>query len=124
MPIDDSLTQLLVDELSRLGLVAVRRMFGGGGVFIDGLMMALIADDHLYFKVDDVLRPRFEAAGLEPFTYQKKTGRPVVMNFYRAPDSVFDDPDDLRDWASAALAAARRARKTSPPPVKDRSPKG
>jgi DNA transformation protein and related proteins len=111
MPIDDSLAQMLVDELAPLGHVVVRRMFGGGGVFIDGLMIGLIADDQLYLKVDDALRPRFEAAGLVPFTYSKKTGNPVVMNFWQAPDSVLDDPDELRDWGAAALAAARRVHK-------------
>lgn len=113
MPIDDNLSQLLVDELAPLGAVVVRRMFGAGGVFIDGLMMALIENDQLYFKVDDGLRPRFEAAGLAPFTYTKKTGKPVVMNFWQAPDIVLDDPDKLRDWAAAALAAARRVHKAA-----------
>ena len=88
-------------------------MFGGAGVFIDGLMLALISDDRLYFKVDDALRPRFEAAGLQPFVYQRKTGKPVAMSFWQAPEAVFDDPDALRDWSSAALAAARRAQKTA-----------
>ncbi len=118
---DDSMSRFLVDELAPLGPVAVRRMFGGGGVFIDGLMLALISDDRLYFKVDDVLRPRFEAAGLQPFVYARKTGKPVVMSFWQAPEDVFDDADALRDWASYALAAARRAQKTAPRRTKARS---
>ena len=107
------MARLLEDELSPLGPVAVRRMFGGAGVLIDGSMMALIVDDTLYFKVDDDLRPRFEAAGLEPFTYQRKAGKPVVMSFWRAPEIVLDDADALRDWSAAALAAARRAQRAA-----------
>ena len=118
---DDSLSRFLVDELGPLGPVSVRRMFGGGGVFIDGSMLALISDDRLYFKVDDALRPRFEAAGLHPFVYERKTGKPVVMSFWQAPEDVFDDPDALRDWASAALAAARRAQKKAPRRAKARA---
>lgn len=113
MPIDDGLSKLLVDELAPLGLVAVRRMFGAGGVFIDGLMIGLIEDGQLYLKVDDELRPRFEAAGLAPFTYTKATGKPVVMNFWQAPDSVLDDAEELRDWAAAALAATRRVHRAA-----------
>ena len=98
---------LVADSLGPLGGVTVRRMFGGYGVFKDGLMFGLIADDVLYLRVDDGNRSAFETEGLEPFVYDQR-GRPVEMPYRRAPEAGLDDPEILCDWASGALAAARR----------------
>ena len=91
-------------------------MFGKTGVFCDGLMLGMVRDNTLYLRVDDGNRATFkEAAAFPPLDYQKK-GRAIDLSFWRAPERLFDEPDDLIAWARAALAAARRvAAKRAPP---------
>lgn len=84
-------------------------MFGGIGVFSDGLMFGLISGDDIYLKVDEQNRPRFEEAGLAPFMYDGKKGKAIAMFYHRLPDDALDDPDILLDWAMTAVEAARRA---------------
>lgn len=100
--------------LEPFGGVSVRRMFGGYGVFRDGCMFALIADEVLYFRTDDHNRGAYESAGLEPFVYDKR-GRATVMPYHRAPEEGFDDPDLMLDWARDAWAAARRQQRPPRP---------
>ena len=100
----------VLESLAPLGGVSARRMFGGHGIYKDGAMFALIADDQLYLKVDDGNRSAFEVRGLQPFTYTGKE-RPIRMSYCEAPGEGFDDPDILCDWAREAYAAALRARK-------------
>lgn len=100
---------MLADNLQPMGEVRQRSMFGGHGLFMDGMMFALIADDVLYFKVDDHNRPAYDDAGLPPFTYTSERGT-ATMSYYRAPEACLDDPDELLDWALPAMEAARRAR--------------
>jgi DNA transformation protein len=99
--------EFVKDQLAGLGHVSVRRMFGGSGVFYDGLMFAIVADDTLFLKADDGNRPAFEAEGLEPLTYEAK-GRIVQLPYWQVPERLFDEPDEMLEWAVAALAAARR----------------
>jgi DNA transformation protein len=86
----------------------MRRMFGKTGVFCDGLMFAMVTDDTLYFRVDDLNRAAFkEAESSPPLNYAKK-GRTIELSFWRAPERLWDEPDELVAWARTALAAARR----------------
>ncbi|HSM23090.1 MAG TPA: TfoX/Sxy family protein, partial [Rubrivivax sp.] len=73
----------ILDRLQPLGAVTARAMFGGHGIYCDGVMFALIAEDVLYFKVDDQNRPRFEALGAGPF--RPYADRPVTMSYYEVP---------------------------------------
>ncbi|MDJ0948280.1 MAG: TfoX/Sxy family protein [Alphaproteobacteria bacterium] len=98
----------LTDMLAPLGPVSARRMFGGAGIFRDGLMFALVADDTLYFKVDDRNRAAFEAAGMPPFRYEKR-GKTFEMSYYEAPADALDDGEELLRWAEGAWDAAVRA---------------
>ena len=99
----------LVEEvLQAVGPVDVRAMFGGYGVFLDGVMFGLIADEMLYLKVDDGNRTPFEDAGLEPFVYVAR-GRSMQMSYHRAPD-LLEDWDALEPWVASAIEASRRAR--------------
>jgi DNA transformation protein and related proteins len=98
----------VVENLQPLGAVSARRMFGGYGIFLDGLMFGLIADDQLYLKADDGNRAAYEAQDLQPFTYAGK-GRTITMSYREAPSEAFDDPEVLCDWARQAHAAARRS---------------
>jgi DNA transformation protein len=108
MTASDGYIDFLKDQLGGLGVVSVRRMFGGAGVYCGRVMFALVADDTLYLKADETSRGDFEAERLEPFTYQTKDGRNTVMSYWRAPERLFDEPDEMLAWARKALAAAQR----------------
>jgi DNA transformation protein len=98
----------LQEIFAGFGPVSVRRMFGGVGIFRDGLMIALVADGELYLKADAETAPSFEADKMRPFTYGKGKKR-VVMSYWRLPDRLLDDTDELAVWARAAMGAAKRA---------------
>lgn len=104
---DKALEGMLGEELSALGSISVRGMFGGAAVHCDGIVFALLADGALYLKADESTVGTFKAEGLGPFTYQGKSG-PVRLSYWRAPSRLNDDPGELRDWARRALAVARR----------------
>ncbi|HEY7551817.1 MAG TPA: TfoX/Sxy family protein [Hyphomicrobiaceae bacterium] len=100
--------EFLCEQLAPLGRVSMRRMFGKTGVFCDGLMLAMVRDDTLFFRVDDHNRAVFrEARSVPPLNYEKK-GATIDLAYWRAPERLFDEPDELVAWARAALAAARR----------------
>jgi DNA transformation protein and related proteins len=103
----------LKEIFSAFGPVSVRRMFGGAGVYADGTMFALVADGELYLKADEETIPAFRAAGAGPFVYGAK-GRRVVMSYWRLPDRLLDEPDELAEWARAALRVAQRSAPTRP----------
>ncbi|GAA0584879.1 TfoX/Sxy family protein [Halomonas salifodinae] len=102
-------TDYLGDVFSAFGPITARRMFGGYGIYHDGLMFALVADEILYLKADTHSVGAFEAEGLEPFVYVKG-GRPVQMSYYQAPEAIFEDEALAADWARRAFDAALRAR--------------
>ena len=108
MVASDSFAEFLREQLAPLGHLTMRRMFGKTGVFCDGLMLGMVTDNTLYFRVDDDNRANFaEAASFPPLNYEKK-GSTIDLSFWRAPDRLFDEPDELVRWAQIALAAARR----------------
>ena len=90
--------------------ITIRSMFGGYGIFKNEIMFALVANDILYFKVDEFNKFEFERQNLEPFEYRKK-GKPMPMSYYRAPEEVFDNSDDMLRWAQVAFDAALRSQK-------------
>ena len=108
MVASDNFAEFLREQLAPLGRVTMRRMFGKTGVFCDGLMFGMVTDDTLYFRVDDHNRAAFkEAESFSPLNYEKK-GRTIDLSFWRAPERLWDEPDELVMWARTALAAARR----------------
>src|SRR5438046_2905595 len=108
MVASDSFASLLREELAPLGRVTMRRMFGKTGVFCDGLMFAMVTQDMLYFRVDDHNSAAFEEARSSPPLNYEKNGRTIDLSFWRAPERLLDEPDELIAWARTALAAARR----------------
>ena len=114
MAISASFLNLTKETFASFGTIEIRRMFGGAGIYCDNLFFAILDDDVVYFKVDDVTRGAFERAGLEPFQFEMKDGSLASMSYYSAPESIFDDADELREWTTLALDAARRARKLKP----------
>jgi DNA transformation protein len=108
MVASDSFAEFLREQLAPLGRVTMRRMFGKTGVFCDGVMLGMVTDNTLYFRVDDQNRAAFkEAESFPPLNYRKK-GSTIDLAFWRAPERLFDEPDEFVAWARAALAAARR----------------
>jgi DNA transformation protein and related proteins len=105
---DDALVEHCLELLAPLGAASAQRLFGGHGLRIDGVFMALVAFERLYLKVDDQTRPRFAAAGCEPFTYTGK-GKPITMSYWTVPAQAMDSPAQMRPWARLALDAALRA---------------
>jgi DNA transformation protein and related proteins len=110
----DDYSAHLADVFRQFGRVSVRRMFGGYGIYHDGLMFALAADDVLYLKADAESVGRFEAEGMGPFTYEAK-GRTMRMSYYQAPAEVLEDPAQAAEWARLAYGAAVRARAARTP---------
>jgi DNA transformation protein len=104
----------IVELFSVFGPVTVRRMFGGGGIYADGTMFALVADGVIYLKAGEGNVAMFERERLEPFSYSRGKRAPIVMSYRRMPDRLYDDPDELAVWARAALAEAltQRTKKT------------
>ena len=108
MVASDGFAEFLREQLAPLGRVTLRRMFGKTGVFCDGLMLGMVTDNTLYFRVDDGNREVFkEAEAFPPLNYEKQ-GSIIDLSFWRAPERLFDEPDELVAWACLALAAARR----------------
>ena len=104
-------SSFLIELFSRFGPVAVRRMFSGVGVFAEGLMIALAVDGVIYLKADDSFIPLFQQQGQSPVAYRTRDGRRTLNSYWRMPDRLYDEPDELAQWARLALAAARRSRK-------------
>ena len=101
----------IVELFAAFGPVAVRRMFSGTGVFADGLMIALVVDGVIYLKADDTFIPLFEREGQAPFSYKTRDGRRTLLSYWRMPERLYDDPEELAEWARLALQVARRAAK-------------
>ena len=116
--------EFLREQLAPLGGVTLRRMFGKTGVFCDGVMFGMVTENTLYFRVDDQNREKFkEAEAYPPLNYAKK-GAMIDLSFWRVPERLFDEPDELIEWAQAALAAAHRVaakRESTAPKRKSKS---
>ena len=106
MPVSEEYLDYVVDQLGCIGEVVAKKMFGGVGLYHDGLFFGLIASDVLYFKVDDENRHMYEAAGARHF--QPYGDGSYSMSYYEAPVDVLEDTDQLRTWARGAVAAAAR----------------
>ncbi len=105
--------EAIEDLFAPVAHVAVRRMFGGQGIFVDGVMVALEADGTLYLKADDETAARFDAEGCEAFAYGAGEKR-VLTSYRRMPEAAFEDPDELRSWYALARDAAFRKARAKP----------
>lgn len=102
-----------VELLAPLGAAEARRMFGGYGLYVDGLMIGLIAAEQLYFKADELSRPRWQSASGRPFVYHRdKDGvaASTTMGYWTPPEEAIESPASMLPWARLALEAALRAR--------------
>lgn len=108
MVASNTFAEFLREQLAPLGGVTMRRMFGKTGVFCDGVMFGMVTENTLYFRVDDENRETFKEAETFPPLNYEKSGHTIDLSFWRAPERLFDEPDELIAWARAALEAARR----------------
>ena len=99
----------LIDLFADFGPVTIRPMFSGFGISADGTNFALALRSGLYFRADEETIPWFEAEGSRPFQYQTRAKTVTVGSYWQLPARLFDDSEELAEWARAALAAAQRA---------------
>ena len=111
MPVSNETQEFVnyvVDLMQSIGPVMAKRMFGGHGIFLDGLMFGLIADGILYLKADKENKTEFTDRGLEAFKYSKK-GKEYNMSYYQAPDEALEDSEVMNHWANYAYNTALKA---------------
>ncbi len=111
----EELVAHVLELLAPMGRARSRRMFGGHGIYLDDIFVALVIFERLYLKTDDQTRAAFEAAGCEAFTYESKAGDVHVMAYWTAPAEALESPDEMRPWARRALDAALRAKAAARP---------
>src|SRR3989338_8881550 len=110
---DETFKEFIEDQLKRLEEVSLKRMFGGFGLYLDGVFFGILSDDRLYFKTDEISRPAYVKLGSTPFTYlkkDKKSGRKktaVLKNYYEVPVDILEDRDELTEWARRAARVNR-----------------
>jgi DNA transformation protein len=110
----DKLTVYLLELLAPLGPVLARPMFGGVGLFHNGMMFGLIAREELFLKVGDANRAAYEAAGEAPFSYETKNGSHTIGSYWRCPPDLLDDAETFQAWARQAVEAAGVAARDKP----------
>lgn len=114
--------EFIHELFAQFGPVTVRRMFSGAGIFRDGLMFGLIIREVIYLKADETNAAEFEREGCAPFTYTRgrKSGRPSehALPYWRLPERLYDDPDELAAWARRAFAVAERRKFARRKPAK------
>ena len=108
MPADNDYIAYLLELFEQVGGVSAKRMFGGHGLFRDGLMIGLVADEVLYLKVDAETEPLFIEQGLSPFEFQRGD-KVVAMSYRQAPEEALDNSEAMNPWAQRAVGAATRA---------------
>jgi DNA transformation protein and related proteins len=125
MAISKDFADYCCELLSGVGTPVPKRMFGGWGISVDGVTIAVIADlgklggsnQKLYLKVDDVTRKQFEAAGGKRFEMLSKDCKPMGMNYFTTPDETMESPDAMLPWARLALSVALEAKAKAKPKV-------
>jgi DNA transformation protein and related proteins len=111
VPVSKEYLAYVLEQLSGMGQLTCRRMFGGAGIYSGQLFFALVFRDQLYFKVDDGSRAEFEELGMEPF--RPYAGKPrLSMTYYAVPVEVLEDSEELAAWGRRAVRAALNAART------------
>jgi len=108
MTVSPGYKSFVVEQLEHFAAITSKSMFGGVGIYADGVFFAVLDDDRIYFKVDDTNRPDFEAEGTGPF---RPYNDERTMNYYEVPVDVLEDVDRLKEWAAKAVDVALRSKK-------------
>jgi DNA transformation protein and related proteins len=110
MAVSDDFLNYVLDQLSGWGEVKARRMFGGAGLYREGKMFGLIADDVVFLKVNDSNRGDYIKAGSSPFNPYPDKAKSTVMSYYELPSTVLEDREKLAKWAQRSLEIAQEAK--------------
>jgi len=113
-------SEFIRELFQSFGPLTVRRMFGGAGLFADGVMFGLVSGGEIYLKADVMMVPQFDREGCGPFEYSTKNGKRALTSYWRLPARLYDDGDELAQWANQALAAARKGAAEKPKAEKKR----
>lgn len=108
MAVSESYRVFVLEQMGRVTPVTAKSMFGGVGIYAEGLFFAVIAEDRLYFKVSDETRPDFEGLGMEPF---RPYGEETAMGYYEVPADVVEDAGQLAPWMKKAMDVAAKAKR-------------
>jgi DNA transformation protein len=109
MSFDEGLYARVQEALEPLGAVTMREMMGGATLYLDGTVFAIIDEGEIWLKADSESDATWEAEGCEKFSVTFKDGRVDTMNYRRAPQDVYDDPEAMQRWAALAVEAGLRA---------------
>ena len=113
MSSDADFVAYVLELTQPLGRFSARKMFGGYGLYGDGLMFGLVFDGRLYLKVDDSNKADFIAAGCQPFVYEGQE-KPIEMSYWTVPEAALESSEDMAPWARRGLAAALRKANAKP----------
>jgi DNA transformation protein len=102
---------VLLDVLSGISGITSRSMFGGYGIYKDGIIFGLIADDILYFKVDAMNKEQYQHFGSKPFTYEKGNHKQAVMSYWEVPEEIMNDREQVQQWVYSAVEASKRTKR-------------
>ncbi len=102
---------VLGDALSLLPEVRARAMFGGYGLYLNGVIFGIIADEVLYFKVDSSNQAEFKVFGSKPFSYKGAKGKKISMSYWEVPQEVLEDPQAVAQWAQASAKISSQKKK-------------
>lgn len=111
---NEYLEYILSDVLARLSGITSRAMFGGYGIYRNGTIFAIIADDQLYFKVGESNSEDYRQAESEPFVYERGNHQKTTMSYWRVPEEVMEDPELVAEWAEKALVVSRSVQCSKP----------
>lgn len=114
MAVSEGFKEFVRDLLADFGPVNIRNMFGGAGVYADGVMFAILVDDVLYLKADEASQRAFESEGMGPFTYEPAGKGPVAMPYWEVPPRLLEEPEELVAWARKAHRIALASKAKSP----------
>ena len=114
----------LLELMRPSGRATARAMFGGHGVYVDGLFVAIVVADTLYLKTDDQTRSAYVQRSLEPFSYATKNGKVFAMSYHRAPDEAVEGAAAMHAWLRPALGAALRNAQKKPRTAASRRVRG
>jgi DNA transformation protein and related proteins len=117
MAVTEVFKEFVRDLFADFGPVTIRNMFGGAGVYADGVMFAILVEDTLYLKANTVSAVAFASEGMAPFKYTRRGREPVAMSYWEVPPRLLEEPEELARWARAkpiaSRARARRHRRAS-----------
>jgi len=121
----DPFHEFVIELFAPLGPVTIRRMFGGAGVYADGVMFALLADETIFLKTDAELRAALASEGCEPFLWIRPSdGKAIDMGYVGLPVDALDNAEEASRWGRRALAVALAAKSAGKPPRKRKKPAG